>query len=395
MEHNLYKEAYRPKDRLANHGKLLRRMSTWAFAILLLATLWSAGQPLGDTTAPLVLRAEPLSFTPKEFYIASVVDERQDRNAVAYLFPLHATPATPAAPLGKALPVDLQGGGLAAIRQFMQQSLPQDKKLRPVVVRLKECCVSETAGAKAGRVEGHVVVAMAFEYQREGQTIPLVEYKGGARYDRPASQHGVVEPALRRSLADALLYLNTWMDREAGSNEKLAKALQVTFRDHALNAEDDSVFYSPDRPLNWSDFQGAPSKPSSFAASVFPSFAYEGQPRVIDGVIHLDLVMKVYVLKGSSWVKAAARNAYGLNHEQRHFDIVKLVAERFKQKLTPERLTLEDYNSIMQYEYIESFREMNRLQEQYDNETRHGLDEAAQASWNQRINEELRTFSSK
>ncbi|WP_345160522.1 hypothetical protein [Pontibacter saemangeumensis] len=378
-----------PENRGENPRRLLQQLYIGGFAALLLLTLLSAAAPVADTTEPLVLRAEPLAFTPTEFYIASVVDERQDRKAVAYLFPL---PAAPAAPLGKALPVDLQGGGLAAIRDFMQQSLPQNKKLRPVVVRLKECLVSETAGAKAGRVDGHVVVAMAFEYERDGQLIPLVEYKGGARYDRPASQHGVVEPALRRSLADALLYLNTWMDREASTNEKLAKALKVSFRDHALNLEDDSVFYSPERPLAWTDFQGASSKPSTFAASVFPSFAYEGQPEVIDGVIHLDLVMKVYVLKSSSWVKAPARNAYGLNHEQRHFDIVKLVAERFKKKLTPERLTLEDFNSIIQYEYIESFREMNRLQEQYDNETRHGLDEAAQASWNKRIDEELRAF---
>ena len=392
MKSYLYRKAARPGASATNPHKVLRQASLWAVAALLLAFLWSAGRPYADTTAPIVLRAEPLPFTPKEFYIAGIVDERQNRKAVAHLIPL---PAAPAAPLGKAQPVDLKGGGLVAIRQFVQQSLPQNKKLRPVVVRLKECRVTETAGARAGRVDGHVAVAMAFEYERDGQTIPLVEYKGGARYDRPASQHGVVEPALRRSLSDALLYLNTWMDREAGSNEKLAKALKVTFRDHTLDAADDTVFYTPDRPLTWADFQGSPSKPSSFAASVFPSFAYEGQPEVKDGVINLNLVMKVYVLKGSSWVKAPARNAYSLNHEQRHFDIVKLVAERYKLKLTPERLTLEDFNSIMQYEYIESFREMNRLQEQYDSETRHGTDQAAQASWDKRIDGELRSFNLK
>lgn len=392
MRSYISRSSSRPEASATSLRKLLRQLSLWAVAALPLAMLWSAGKPLADTVAPIVLRAEPLPFTPKEFYIANVVDERQERGTVASLIPL---PAAPGAPLGKARPVDLQGGGLVAIRQFVQQSLPQNKKLRPVVVRLKECRVTETAGARAGRVDGQVAVAMAFEYERNGQTIPLVEYRGGARYDRPASQHEVVEPALRRSLSDALLYLNTWMDREAGSNEKLAKALKVTFRDHTLDAGDDTVFYSPDRPLAWADFQGSPSKPSNFAASVFPSFAYEGQPEVKDGVIHLNLVMKVYVLKGSSWVKAPARNAYSLNHEQRHFDIVKLVAERYKQKLTPERLTLEDFNSIMQYEYIESFREMNRLQEQYDSETRHGMDEAAQASWNQRIDGELRSFNLK
>lgn len=364
---------------------VLQKVSLWVSAVLVVA-LWAAGQP-ADDIAPIAFVSEPLPFKPKEFYIANVIDERQDRKAVAYLLPLQRSAAEQAA---KAMPVDLQGGGLSAIRQFMRNNAPTNTKLRPIVIRLKEYQLQEKAGTKPGRVDGKVTVAMTFEYERDGVTVPLIEYQGGARYDRPASQHGVVEPTLRRSLADALLYLNTWMDREANRNEKLAKGLKVTFTDHVINVEDDSVFYAIDRPLNWNDFKGTPTKPSKFAASVFPSFAYEGQPVVIDGVIHLNLIMKVYVLKESSWAKADAKNGYGLNHEQKHFDIVKLVAERFKKKLHPGRLTVEDYNSIIQYEYIESFREMNRLQEQYDGETRHGLDQTAQASWNRRIETELR-----
>jgi hypothetical protein len=38
---------------------------------------------------------------------------------------------------------------------------------------------------------------------------------------------------------------------------------------------------------------------------------------------------------------------------------------------------------------------MNRVQEQYDAETRHGQDEAAQQRWNQRIDAELREFKVK
>ncbi|MFD3002694.1 hypothetical protein ACFS7Z_20150 [Pontibacter toksunensis] len=365
---------------------VLQKMSLWVSAALVVVALWSAGKP-ADDIAPIAFVSEPLPFKPKEFFIANVIDERKDRNAVAYLLPLQRSAAEQPV---KAMPVDLQGGGLSAVRQFMQNNAPANSKLRPVIIRLKEYQLQEKPGTKTGRVDGQVKVAMSFEYERDGVTVPLIEYQGGARYDRPASQHGVIEPTLRRTLADALQYLNTWMDREANRNEKLAKGLKVTFTDHVINLEDDSVFYTKDRPLNWNDFKGSPTKPSKFAASVFPSFAYEGQPEVIDGVIHLNLVMKVYVLKESSWAKADAKNAYGLNHEQKHFDIVKLVAERFKKKLHPGRLTLEDYNSIIQYEYIESFREMNRLQEQYDGETRHGLDQAAQASWNRRIENELR-----
>jgi hypothetical protein len=107
--------------------------------------------------------------------------------------------------------------------------------------------------------------------------------------------------------------------------------------------------------------------------------------------VHLTITLKTYVVRDASWVRAG-RDEYTLNHEQRHFDVVKLVVERFKQKIKPGNLTVEDYNSIIQHEYLESWREMTRLQDQYDSETGHGINHASQAAWNQRIDEELQKF---
>jgi hypothetical protein len=290
-------------------------------------------------------------------------------------------------------PVDLEGGGLTAIRQYFKQSLKRNTSLRPVTIRLKECLVTESEADK-GRIAGKVDVFMSFEWQRDGETVHLIDYKGGAQYNRSVNQLAAVERVLRQSLVSAVRYFDTWINQEADGNEKLAREIKVTFTDFMRNTERDTVFYSPDRPLVWDDFRDKP-RAGRFAASVFPSFAYEGQSKVSKGVIHVNLTLKVYVLKNSSWVRDNARDPYGLNHEQRHFDIVKLVAERFKQKVQPDSLTLEDYNSIIQYQYLESYREMNRLQEQYDGETGHGLNQAAQERWNQRIDAELRSFVAK
>ncbi len=369
--------------------RFFRKLSFWLLLILpLLALLFAAGKPVANPTT-IVLRNEPLPFTPKEFYIADVVDARINRKAVAYLVPMSANPQQ----VAKAVPVDLQGGGHTAIKQYMRESLRRNTALRPVVVRLKEAKVTETP--VNGRVEGQIAINMAFELRRDGETVPLVEYKGGAKYIRSANQVSIVEPALRKSLGNALLYLNTWMNQEADRNEKLAKGIKVTFTDYVSSLEDDSVFYTSKRPLTWADFKGAPSKPSQYAAAVMPGFAYEGRSEVSNGIVHLNLLMKVFMLQSSSWVKEHARDEYSLNHEQRHFEIAKLVAERFKKRITPDSLTVADYNSIIQYKYIESFREMNHLQEQYDTETRHGLDQLAQERWNKRIDEELKAFKVK
>ncbi|AKD05826.1 hypothetical protein PKOR_19130 [Pontibacter korlensis] len=351
---------------------------------LILMSMLSAGKP--DTgVAPIVLKAEPLPFTPKEFYVASVVDERARRKTMAHIIPA-PTPGIPTSTT--AVPVDLQGGGFKSVQNFISKGLRRNESLRPVVIRLKECQVTE-APAEKGRVEGRAVVAMVFELQSDGETIPLTEYKGGIKYNRPASQLDAVEPALRQSLTGALSFFNTWIEKEAKSNPRLAKSIKVFFNDYEAASAADTVFYSPVRPLNWDDFVGSPSKPSKYAAAIFPSFSYEGRTEVVDGILHLYLDMKVYMLQSSSWVRPGSKDGYSLNHEQKHFDLAKLVAERFKQKITPDILTVADYNSIIQYHYIESFREMNQLQEQYDAETQHGLNQAAQEKWNKKIAEEL------
>jgi hypothetical protein len=358
---------------------------TWTLAWLLVVSPAVVGQD-SKVPEPLVLRPAGTVFTPREFYFSLVTDDRADRTAVALLV---AAGAPVTAPLQ---PVDLQGGAIAGIRQFIGQAVPANKSLRPVQVRVQECRVLEKPAA-GGRVEGQVTVTLVFDIQREGKTVLSLPYKGGARYIRLPHQVSVVEPTLRQSLTDALTYLNTWMNREAGRTEKLATALKVTFKDFARRDDPDTLFYHVGQPLRWEDFRAQP-RGGTYAAAVFSSFAYEGESRVVNGVIHLDLTMKVFVVRDASWVRQG-RDAYALNHEQRHFDIAKLIAERFKKQVQPQHLTIADYNSQIQYQFLESWREMTALQEQYDRETRHSLDQAAQARWNQQIDRELVALGAK
>lgn len=356
----------------------------WPLAIVTLLILGAAQTQPALPTA-IVLKPATTFITPKDFYIAGVVDDRRDRKAVAYLVPFTSTPVKPST----AQPVDLQGGGLPALRQFMQQSMHRNTGLRPVIVRIKECKLTETVGT-GGRVDGQLIVNLAYDIQNEGKTVRSVDYKGGARYSRLANQFTVIEPTLRQSLTDALKYINTWMERNAHHTEEMAQGLKVSFKDFTQNLDPDTLFYNLKNPLQWSDFRAQP-RGSRFAAAVFPSFSYEGESKTINGVVHLTITVKVFVVRDASWVRAG-RDDYGLNHEQRHFDIVKIVAERFKQKIKPSALTVEDYNSIIQNEFLESWREMTRMQEQYDSETGHGTNLASQETWNQRIDEDLRKF---
>jgi hypothetical protein len=359
----------------------------WLRRALPLVWLLLGAMPAGGPK-PLLLLPAPLGIQAATFSVVEVRDDRTDRTAVAWLLP---APARPGAPVGPALATDLQGGAAGALRQFARQSLPRTAGQRPVVIRIKELRVQETA-APGGQAAGRVSVRLAFEWPRpDGPPLPLTEYRGGARYSRPLASPAVVEPTLRQALADALRYLNGWLTQAADHDVRLATAVQPTFRYDQRQTEPDTLFHDPARPLRWTDFTGRP-RPGEYAATVFPGFAYRGQPRVVRGVVQLGLTLQVFVVRSSSWVGPGQQTPYNLNHEQRHFDIVRLVAERFRRKATADSLTVEDYNSLLQLQYLKSFTEMNRLQDQYDLETRHGLDAATQDRWNRRIDAELRGY---
>ena len=355
------------------------RYSLLLIVVILLFTWFrSAAQQTGN----IILKDEQVPVTPKEFYIANVIDERDDRGAVAWLLPAASKQNQP-----KAYPVDLQSGGFVAVKQFINHNLPYDKTLNPVVIGLRKFMVTESA-LPNGLVEGHVAVIMLFSLQQKDTTIHLLDYKGNAAYTRNAGPAQDIEPTLRHTLENGLVYLDAWMNKEAGTNVKLARGVKVIFTDYKEKTEGDSIYYAVNRSLTWDDFKSnIPTR--RFDAEVFPGIGYDEHKEIINGIIHVSIAMKVYLPKSAAWVRDGRRNDYTLNHEQRHFDIAKIAAEHFKQKINAENLTVDNYEGIINFEYLETYREMDALQKQYDAETRHGDDAAAQSQWNEKIDKEL------
>lgn len=156
----------------------------------------------------------------------------------------------------------------------------------------------------------------------------------------------------------------------------------------------DTLFY-PARRLNWSDFRGTPSLRGPSAAVAFTSFSYEGSSLLRRDTLQITLTLQVFFIRSASWVRAGNMDSYSLAHEQLHFDITYLVAKRFMKKVRELPLTKEDYDSMIQYEYLESFREMNRLQEDFDGETRHGTVISTQLEWNKKVARDLEEINAK
>ena len=370
-----------------NFRYCLSKMNKLFFIFLIFTVLVLTGfRRAGIQNNSIILKDEQVPVTPKEFYIENVIDERPDKSGVLWFASILRENAT-----AIEKPYDFAGGGFAAIKRFVNHNLPKNKTLRPIIIRLKQFKAGELMLAD-GHVNGDVSEIMSFSLLREdGDTIHLADYNGKTKYTRSGGPVQDVEPTLRHMLENGLTYLNTWMNKQAATNINLAKAVKVSFTDYTEKTEGDTIYYSFNRPLTWADFKGEVPQ-SRFDAEVFATIGYNEKTTVTNGVINLELDIKVCLPKSDCWVKAGDQNDYALNHEQRHFDIARIVAEHFKQRVKAETLPVSNYDGPINVDYLDAYREMDSLQKQYDSETNHGGDHAGQERWNEKIDKELKTF---
>jgi hypothetical protein len=238
------------------------------------------------------------------------------------------------------------------------------------------------------RVNGDAKLKVTFRWYRNMQPVELTNFETSVSYGRTEKEydHGKL---VTQMLDQSITHFQKWMVSNQGKSPSLARNLILTFREMTGSNNGDTVFYSPKRPLVWDDFRGKGRVGTRYAAAVFTSFAYEGRSFPKGADLILEIGLKIFMVKSMSWGNSDARNANTIRHEQLHFDVTRIVVERFKERLKKADLTIEDFDSELQYQFLESFREMNQEQESYDGETSHGINAGAQAQWDRKITAEI------
>lgn len=331
----------------------------------------------------IALQNQSLNIAPKEFYIANVEDARPDNTNIGALLPVSIVPGKPALPYL----IDLKGG-IAAVKNFAAYSLPANKTLRPISIKLNEFKVTESP-LTAGAVKGEIRLSLSFFLQKSEEKIHLINYSTTTNYQHRVGPAQQIEPLLRNMLGNSIIWFNNWVNMQAQSNIKLAKNFKIKFTDYREPIEGDTIYYSAGRPFTWNDFKGKAAANTRHAAETFAGLGYDEDIKVENSTIYMTLAIKVYAPKSACWVNSSARTAANLNHEQRHFDIARLVAEHYKQNIVAENPTPDTYDAIISMGYLDALREMNKLQRQYDAETAHSNDTYQQNMWDNKIDGEL------
>ena len=104
-------------------------------------------------------------------------------------------------------------------------------------------------------------------------------------------------------------------------------------------------------------------------------------------VTHTDVVTTFYTQK--SWLRPTSQAAYVLAHEQGHFDIMEIYARQLEKDLNARRFTIDEYNDLVPGIFKRAMHAAEAYQNQYDDNTSHGIHRTKQAEWLAEIKEKL------
>jgi hypothetical protein len=317
----------------------------------------------------------------KNFSIVSVEDVRQQRDNIGTIFVSATQKET----------ISLKGGTISAVKKlFSQAILPKNQTFISISYKILEIKILESR-LPNGNVSGQMLLRVAFDRIGKKDTVMLTETTTSTSFLRSDDKmpDDKYEPILTSLFTKSLEYFDKWLVLNEGRHEALIKGVKIIFLPETDRNDNDTIYYET-RKVNWDDFRGKPTN-SIYGAAIFANFAYTATFRIVDSYIEARIQAKTYMVRGMSWVTPASYSDYALAHEQLHFDIAKLVTERFKKKIVAMKADLViDLNSMIQYEYLESYREMNLLQKQYDGETQHSINTRMQAEWGIKVREWLK-----
>lgn len=145
--------------------------------------------------------------------------------------------------------------------------------------------------------------------------------------------------------------------------------------------------------LTWDHFKAEPNHQTSAAAVTASGITFGFSIKQTDTkVISFTTNVHAHFYPERSWYKKGVADDHVLKHEQLHFDITELYARKFRQRINQ----LNVSNSIkrtLKNLHQEINKELEMMQDKYDEETDFSRNFEQQAKWETYIAEELRKHS--
>ncbi len=165
--------------------------------------------------------------------------------------------------------------------------------------------------------------------------------------------------------------------------------VHASIENKKASSKSDTIYYDFNRQLTWSDFKGKPDENYFGGAVTASGFAFDSKMNSDGRNIYLDMQVYTFFIKNDSWKKPQINSDYHLLHEQHHFDITRMGAEKLVVELAKAKFTKDNYNALLTSLFEKAYKENSDVQQQYDRETMHSIDTAKQQQWNDKIAGEI------
>lgn len=142
--------------------------------------------------------------------------------------------------------------------------------------------------------------------------------------------------------------------------------------------------------LTWQDFHAPPDPNSPFSANTSSGISYSWSLKTSVLGKEYQFEVESFFNPQRSWVKDS-NSVHLLAHEQLHFDITELHARKLRKAMVEfDFKKSREVKSSLQEIYKNVERERALMQEKFDKETKHSMNEEAQLKWQKYVTEELK-----
>ncbi len=156
-----------------------------------------------------------------------------------------------------------------------------------------------------------------------------------------------------------------------------------------------------DRTLTWADFLGKPTKQEKeiYGAATQPAIYFIADHSEEHPNERVTFSFKVKcAFQSASWVSETTEqekgfSEYALNHEQEHYDIALTCAYKLQAELSGRDYSLKDYQREIDSIYYPLYRKFLKSEDDYDEESKHGIIKENQELWDMRIKKCLENYS--
>lgn len=194
----------------------------------------------------------------------------------------------------------------------------------------------------------------------------------------------------RRKWIMVLLSFIMWANIPLAAQKRTGKEqAQITVHIADQAKDKNLILFDRSRKLTIKDFKGRPDRDSHGVGATYSGISMEMQGISKNGTVTVNVTLTVYFDQTKSWMKPEGKTERVLAHEQIHFDLTAIKACDLAKAIEQGKFTADNVQQKIRDLQEYHTKELGKLQQAYDKESKHGTIVEKQAEWSAKVADQL------